>query len=99
MTAAELKDRIANSGVVLSDLSIDEFAEALIKESRRLDWMISNGNSDCGRAPNGSFYVSSWVPNGAPGNESGGGGRFSVSGASHRECIDKFLAGDIKRFD
>lgn len=75
-------------------------AGALHTDTERLDWMISNSSARCEFTTNDrTAYMTAWVCNGALGNESYGGGKFTTSGSTHRECIDKFLSGDIQRID
>jgi hypothetical protein len=65
-------------------------------ETRRLDWLLGSPGTRCEPLDaGGGVFMETWVCNGAPGNEEGGGGMFFVVGATSRECIDKFLVGDI----
>lgn len=68
-------------------------------ESKRLDWLLSNQGAQCERFSAGDYYIQTWVCHSEPGNLNGSGGQFLARGGSHRECIDKFLTGDIKRVD
>lgn len=72
--------------------------DAQRQESARLDWLLLHNSAEVDRDSRGCYIVAR-VSDGALGNEQGPSGRFVSTGATHRECIDRFLYGDIKRID
>lgn len=67
-------------------------------ESQRVDWLLDNSGFSCTRnKASDDFAISTWVPNGQPGNENGGGGKFFAKGKTRRDCIDQFIRGSIQR--
>ena len=80
-------------------MDVENEEKKLSVESKRLDWLIANPSAKCERSTDGTLYINAWVCNGEPGNENGGGANFTASGATHRDCIDKFMAGDIRRMN
>lgn len=71
----------------------------MMSDSKRLDWLLSNQGAQCERFSNGDYYIQTWVCQSEPGNLNGSSGHFLARGSSHRECIDKFITGDIVRTD
>lgn len=66
-------------------------------DTQRLDWLLlHNAEADKDRR---GCYITAWVGSGAPGNKRGPAGRFVSNAATHRECIDMFLLGNITRID
>lgn len=68
-------------------------------ESKRLDWLLMHQSAECDRHHAGDYYLTSWLGGSEVGNQRGSGGVFIARGASPRECIDKFLLGDVKPID
>lgn len=71
---------------------------ALKADAGRLDWVGDNRSANHDSDVSG-HYVVSWVPQNALGNKNGASGQFLAQAPSFRECIDKFLSGDIVRID
>jgi len=69
------------------------------QESARLDWLIRNNGAQFAEFSMGDKCITTWICTSEPGNESGHGANYIARGASYRECIDRFLSGDIKRAD
>ena len=72
--------------------------DAQRQESARLDWLLLHNSAEADKDSRGCYIVA-WLSDGAPGNKQGPSGRFVSSGVTHRECIDRFLSGDIRRID
>jgi len=72
--------------------------ELAITDTERVDWLIRKSGADFGYDHNkpGNRWLVCWVCNGEKGNENGGGSTFIAEGATERECIDKFITGDIR---
>lgn len=69
-----------------------------IAESQRVDWLLDNPGFSCmPDTLDDGFVISTWVPNGSPGNENGGGAMFVAKGKTRRDCIDQFIRGSILR--
>lgn len=67
------------------------------REKARLDWVILHSHGlIIDSTPRGSHVVA-WISQGAPGNVHGPSGRRVANGNDARECIDKFLRGEIER--
>lgn len=70
-------------------------AKHVFTDSQRLDWLLSA--EPRAEVDGIGHFISVWLPESkAP---DGVAGYFVTRGASHRECIDKFLRGDITRVD
>lgn len=67
-------------------------------DTQRLDW-VGNNRSANHDSDATEHWLTTCVPQGALGNKNGASGKFLARGKSHRECIDKFLSGDIVRID
>ena len=68
-----------------------------ITDSIRLDWIERHGSMQYDFDAK-SHLIVAWIAQGAPGNV-GSTGKFLASGESFRDCIDKFIRGQIIRVD
>lgn len=64
-------------------------------ETRRMTW-LERHNSAAHDQDTAEHWVVAWLGPDEPG-ANGVGGRHVASAASFRDCIDKFLAGEVKR--
>lgn len=69
-----------------------------VADSQRIEWIDRNRSAEHDSDAI-EHWVVSWVAQGRSGNENGASGRFVARAPSFRECIDKFLSGDIVRID
>jgi hypothetical protein len=70
-----------------------------INDTDRLDWVMthSNFNYDFDWRT-GNHWITAWVFACEPGNN-GNSGHFYGGGEDFRDCIDKFITGQIKKLD
>lgn len=98
-----LKARADRAEAALAELQAKHPTDTLAadqegrQETARLDWMCRHPLSNIDSNKD-EHWITAWVCEGEPGN-SGGSGKFCASGKNVRECIDKFLSGDIERID
>lgn len=89
---------LGDSIVTATDQENLALSTALKDEMQRLDWMDHNRSANHD-SDSKEHWISAWVPQGAMGNKHGASGRFVARAKTFRECIDKFLGGDITRVD
>lgn len=73
-------------------------AKPCITDTSRIDWLDRNRsiNHDSDAK---EHWIVAWVAQGDTGNKNGCSGKFAARAPTFRECIDKFLSGDIVRVD
>ncbi len=76
----------------------DVSGKSNIGDTQRLDWVAQKRTAQYD-SDNGEHWIVSWVCQGEAGNKNGASGKFLGRGKSYRECIDKFIEGDIVRID
>jgi len=68
-----------------------------LSDTSRLDWILMHMNANFDRDTTGHSMVTYLVS--GEKHAKGVAGRFIVRAETQRQCIDKFIAGDIQRID
>ena len=80
----------------------DEILQAPnVTDTQRLDWVINHPDAEFdvdNKRLSLCCYITAYLPNDEE-QTKGVAGRFIARGDSHRDCIDAFLRGDVKRID
>lgn len=68
-----------------------------VTDTQRVDWLERHRSAEHDSDSN-EHWVVAWLNQSEPGN-SGCSGRFVARAPSFRECIDRFISGNIVRID
>jgi hypothetical protein len=91
------RKRISPQSAFMAGVMYAERGVASLDDSRRLDWAINHSDAEFDVDESGCYIVT-YITSGAEWT-GGVAGRFIARGTTHRDCIDAFMRGEIRRID